>query len=39
MVGIETEKVLATYSLGSPASTAARSLNLGSFEYGFIPRG
>jgi hypothetical protein len=38
MVGIDTEKVLATSSLGVPASTAASTLNLRSFEYGFMPR-
>ena len=37
MVGIDTEKVLATSSLGVPASTAASTLNLRSFEYGFMP--
>lgn len=37
MVGIETEKVLATSSLRVPASTAESTLNLRSFEYGFIP--
>jgi hypothetical protein len=35
-VGIETEKVFATSSLGTPPSTAARTLILRSFEYGFI---
>src|SRR5215218_1130567 len=39
MVGIDTEKVLATSSLGVPESTAASTLNLRSFEYGFIPGG
>jgi hypothetical protein len=39
MVGIETEKVLATSSLGLPASTAASTLNLRSFEYGFMAEG
>ena len=39
MVGIETEKVLATSCLGSPESTAANTLNLRSFEYGFMPGG
>src|SRR5215217_6680657 len=39
MVGIDTEKVFATSSLGVPASTAASTLNLRSFEYGFIPGG
>jgi hypothetical protein len=39
MVGIDTEKVLATSSLGLPASTAASTLNLRSFEYGFISGG
>jgi hypothetical protein len=39
MVGIETEKVLATSSLGLPESTAASTLNLRSFEYGFMPGG
>ena len=37
MVGIDTEKVLATSSLGSPESTAESTLNLRSFEYGFMP--
>ena len=37
MVGIDTEKVLATSSLGVAASTAESTLNLRSFEYGFIP--
>src|SRR5215210_5115280 len=37
MVGIDTEKVFATCSLGLPASTAASTLNLRSFEYGFMP--
>ena len=39
MVGIDTEKVFATSSLGLPASTAASTLNLRSFEYDFIPKG
>ena len=39
MVGIDTEKVFATCSLGVPASTAESTLNLRSFEYGFMPRG
>src|SRR5918993_1044967 len=39
MVGIDTEKVLATSSLGLPASTAASTLSLRSFEYGFMPGG
>jgi hypothetical protein len=39
MVGIETEKVFATSSLGVPASTAESTLNLRSFEYGFMPGG
>src|SRR5215216_6399258 len=39
MVGIDTEKVFATSSLGLPASTAASTLNLRSFEYGFMPGG
>src|SRR3954454_2169303 len=39
MVGIDTEKVLATSSLGVPASTAESTLNLRSFEYGFMPGG
>jgi hypothetical protein len=30
---------LATSSLGVPASTAESTLNLRSFEYGFMPRG
>src|SRR5215217_3346278 len=37
MVGLDTEKVLATCSLGLPASTAESTLNLRSFEYGFMP--
>jgi len=36
MVGIDTEKVLATSSLGVPASTAESTLDLRSFEYGFM---
>ena len=36
MVGTETEKVLATSSLGTPPSTAASTLTLRSFEYGFM---
>src|SRR3954449_4242568 len=36
MVGIDTEKVFATSSLGLPASTASSTLNLRSFEYGFM---
>jgi hypothetical protein len=39
MVGIDTEKVSATSSLGLPESTAASTLNLRSFEYGFMPGG
>jgi len=39
MVGIDTEKVFATSSLGLPASTAASTLDLRSFEYGFMPGG
>lgn len=39
MVGIDTEKVLATSSLGVPASTAESTLSLRSFEYGFMPGG
>ena len=39
MVGIETEKVFATSSLGLPESTAKSTLNLRSFEYGFMPGG
>ena len=39
MVGIDTEKVFATCSLGLPASTAASTLDLRSFEYGFMPGG
>jgi len=39
MVGTETEKVFASSSLGLPASTAASTLNLRSFEYGFMPEG
>jgi hypothetical protein len=38
MVGIDTEKVFATCSLGTPRSTAESTLNLRSFEYGFISR-
>jgi hypothetical protein len=37
MVGIDTEKVFATSSLGLPESTAESTLNLRSFEYGFMP--
>jgi hypothetical protein len=39
MVGIETEKIVATCSLGLPESTEASTLNLRSFEYGFMPGG
>jgi hypothetical protein len=39
MVGIDTEKVLATSSLGVRASTAESTLSLRSFEYGFMPGG
>jgi hypothetical protein len=39
MVGIDTEKVLATSSLGLPESTAESTLNLRSFEYGFMDGG
>src|SRR5215204_3194156 len=39
MVGIDTEKVFATCSLGVPASTAESTLNLRSFEYGFMEGG
>src|SRR4029453_14409411 len=39
MVGIDTEKVFAISSLGVPASTAVSTLNLRSFEYGFMPGG
>ncbi len=39
IVGIDTEKVFAISSLGLPASTAASTLNLRSFEYGFIVEG
>ena len=39
MVGIDTEKVLATSSLGLPASTTESTLSLRSFEYGFMPGG
>ncbi len=38
MVGTDTEKVFATSSLGLGASTAESTLNLRSFEYGFIFR-
>ncbi len=37
MVGIDTEKVFATSSLGTPRSTAASTLSLRSFEYTFMP--
>ncbi len=36
---IDTEKVFATSSPGLAASTAASTLDLSSFEYGFIPGG
>jgi hypothetical protein len=36
MEGTETEKVFATSSLGVPPSTAASTLILRSFEYGFM---
>src|SRR5215207_5934944 len=39
MVGIDTEKVFATSSLGVPASTAESTLNLRSFAYGLMPGG
>src|SRR4051812_34654595 len=39
MEGTDTEKVFATSSLGVPPSTAASTLILRSFEYGFMPRG
>src|SRR5215208_7505253 len=39
MVGTDTEKVFATSSLGVPESTAESTLNLRSFEYGFMPGG
>ena len=39
MVGTDTEKVLATSSLGTPRSTAASTLSLRSLEYGFMFRG
>jgi hypothetical protein len=39
MAGIDTEKVFATSSLGTPLSTAESTLNLRSFEYGFMVRG
>src|SRR5215210_2859428 len=39
MEGIETEKVFASCSLGLPESTAESTLNLRSFEYGFMPEG
>ena len=35
MVGTETEELLATCSLATPPSTAASTLTLRSFEYGF----
>ncbi len=38
MVGTDTEKVFATSSLSVPASTAESTLNLRSFEYGFMSR-
>jgi hypothetical protein len=37
MVGTDTEKVFATSSLGVSLSTAESTLNLRSFEYGFMP--
>src|SRR5215213_1831173 len=37
MVGSEMPKTLATSFLGMPRSTAARTLSLRSFEYGFMP--
>ena len=39
MVGIDTEKVFATSTLGVPASTAESTLSLRSFEYGFMEGG
>ena len=39
MLGTDTEKVLATSSLGTPRSTAASTLSLRSLEYGFMLRG
>src|SRR5215207_7697501 len=39
MVGTDTEKVFATSSLGVPASTVESTLNLRSFEYGFMEGG
>ena len=39
MEGTEMEKVFATSSLGVPPSTAASTLILRSFEYGFMPGG
>src|SRR3712207_3018997 len=39
MVGTDTEKIFATSSLGVPASTAASTLNLRSFEYGIMSGG
>jgi hypothetical protein len=39
MVGIDTEKVFATSSLGTPRSTAESTLSLRSFEYGFMSGG
>ncbi len=39
MVGTDTEKVLATFSLGFPSSTAASTRSLRSLEYGFMPEG
>src|SRR5918994_3215056 len=39
MVGIDTEKVFASSSLGLPEATAESTLNLRSFEYGFMPGG
>jgi hypothetical protein len=39
IMGTDTEKIFATYSLGTPPSTAASTLTLRSLEYGFMSRG
>jgi hypothetical protein len=38
MVETDTPKTLAACALGIPRSTAASTLSLRSFEYGFMPR-
>jgi hypothetical protein len=38
MVGADTPKICAISSRGIPRSTAASTLSLRSFEYGFMPR-